>query len=328
VLICAQEDKDDSEYCNPRVIGMPRPTGISIDYERVMDYRIYSKSNVDYLQNGDGEINYNRRIKAKFKVPVINRDKFKLAYGFSYSHEEFRFDDIEEINYSLYKSLEDKSLKSLGSSFNLLFPKKNKTFWAVQVNLTLNGDYYLDDANLFNFLKVSAGPMWGRKPNESLMYGFGFAYSYTFGDPSITPIVAYYKTFSPKWGIEAMLPLEAKVRYKANKGTYLYAGAEARGASYNVRLNDPALVDKNTLELRHSEIKFFLSLNKEIHDFLWVSFDAGYRYNLNFNLAESNRNRKPTNFLKHDYIVESQLDDAFFFNASLNIKPPRKWYND
>jgi hypothetical protein len=327
VILPAQEQQED-EYCDPRVNGLERPTGISLSYERIMDYRIYSRSNVDYLEDGDGAVNYNRRIKFKFKVPVVNKDRFKMTYGFHYSHEEFRFEDPENLDYSLYKSLEDKSLKSLGSNFYFLFPQKNKTFFAVQVNLNLNGDYYRGDVGLAKFLKVSAGPMWGKKPNDNLMYGFGFAYSYTFGDPSLSPLFAYYHTFSPKWGIEALLPLEAKLRFNMNEGSVWYLGAETRGASYNVRLNDPALVDKSTLELRHSEIRFFFKLDQEIHDFLWVSLQAGYRYNLNFNLAESNHNRKPTNFFKRDYIVESTLEDAFYFNLSLNIKPPKKWYKD
>jgi len=324
--VFSQEQESEQEYCNPRVNGLPPPTGISLSYERVMDYRIQTSSNVDYLQNGESEVNYNRRINFKFKIPVINKDHFKMTYGFQYSHEEFRFDDPENLNYSLYKSLEDKSLKSLGSSFYLLFPRKNKTFYAVQVNLNLNGDYYRSDVSLTDFLKISAGPMWGKKPNDNLMYGFGFAYSYTFGDPSISPLIAYYQTFNKKWGIEALLPLEAKLRFNMRENSIWYLGAEARGASYNVWLDDPALKDMSTLELRHSEIKFRLSLEQEIYDFLWISLQAGYRYNLNFNLAESNHNRKPTNFFEREYIAESQLEDAFYFNISLNIKPPKKWY--
>jgi len=322
----AQQNDSVEVYTNPRVSGMTRPTGISLSYERVMDYRIYSRSNVDYLSDGNDEVNYNRRINFKAKIPVINRNHFKLTCGFHYSHEEFRFEDPEELDYSLYKSLEDKSLKSLGTNFYFVFPRKNKNFYAIQVNLDLNGDYYVSHAKISDFLKVSAGPIWGRKPNERFMYGFGFAYAYTFGDPSITPVIAFYKTYNSKWGIEAMLPMEAKVRYAPNEKTIIYAGAKARGASYNIRLNDPVLAGNSTVELRHSEIKFLISLQKEIYDFLWMSVDAGFRYNLNFNLAESNHNRSATNFFQRDYIVESQLDNAFFFNASILIKPPKKWY--
>lgn len=305
---------------------MPRPTGISLEYERVMDYKIYSYSNVDYYPDGNGEVNRNRRIKFKFKLPVVNKDKFKLTYGFSYSHEEFRFKSPNELDYSFYKSLEDKSLKSLGSNFYFLFPSKKNTFFAFQVNLNLNGDYYRSDVSLIDFLKVSAGPIFGIKKNDNLMYGFGFAYSYTLGDPSISPIIAYYHTFSEKLGVEMMLPFEAKVRYNINAGSLLYAGAETRGASYNIHLDDSTLSQNKTLELRHSEIKLFLSYRKEIYDFLWFTANAGYRYNLNFNLAESNRNRSATNFFEREYILKSELEDAFYFNISLNIVAPKKWY--
>jgi hypothetical protein len=329
IYLVGQDNQQDTvEYCNPRVNGIPPPTGISLSYERVMDYRIQTTSNVDYLEDGEGEVNYNRRIKFKLKVPIINKDRFKLTYGFHYSHEEFRFEKPEELKYSLYKSLENKPLKSLGNNLYFMFPQKNNTFYAFQVNFHLNGDYYRSDMNLTDFLKISAGPIWGKKPNDNVMYGFGFAYSYTFGDPSITPLIAYYQTFNDHWGIEAMLPLEAKLRYNMNKKSIWYLGAEARGASYNIGLDDPALQHKRSVELRHSEIKFKFSLEQEIYDFLWLSLQAGYRYNLNFNLAESNHNRSATNFFEREYIAESQLEDAFFFNVSLNIKPPKKWYKD
>ncbi len=94
ILLFAQNNLGDTaSYCNPRVDGMPPPTGISLSYERVMDYHIQTRSNVDYLQDGEGEVNYNRRIKFKFKVPIINKDYLKITYGFHYSHEEFRFED-------------------------------------------------------------------------------------------------------------------------------------------------------------------------------------------------------------------------------------------
>jgi len=321
----AQENEEDIDYCNPRVRGLPRPVGLSINYERVLDYRINTTSNVDGYPDGEGEINYNRRIKLKFRVPLVDKDKFKLTYGFTYAHEEFRFADVDELDYDLYKSLEDKSLKSLGSSFYFLFPRRNNTFFAIRMKINLNGDYYLKGVDLFDFLKVSAGPLWGFKKSDNLMYGFGFAYTYTFGDPSIAPLFAYYNTFNDKWGVEALLPLEAKLRYTINDGALMYLAAETRGASYTIKLAEPAFGSNKTVELRHSEIKISMYFKKEIYDFIWLSVNAGYRYNLNFNLAESNRNRNPTNFFQRDYLTESQLEDAFFFNIGLNLVPPRKW---
>lgn len=326
-LLCQEKTPDtNTVYCNPRVFGLPRPTGISIEYERVLDYKIHTHSNVDYYSDGNGEVNYNRRIKFKLRLPIVNKNKFKFTWGFSYGHEEFRFDEPDQLDYSFYQSLEDKSLKSLGTNFYFVFPSKKRTFIGVWVDLNLNGDYYRNDVSLWDFLKVSAAPFFGIKKHDNLMYGFGFAYSYTFGDPSITPVIGYYHTFNKHWGIEAMLPFEAKVRYNINEGGLLYAGAKVRGASYNIHLNDSILSRHKTLELRHSEIKFFVSLRKEIYDFLWFSVYAGYRYNLNFNLADSNQNRSATNFFGRDYILESQLDGAFFFNISLDIVAPKKWY--
>jgi hypothetical protein len=314
-------------YCNPTVNGLPRPVGISFEYENVLDYKISTYSNVEDYPDGEGAINRNRRIKFKFKLPVVNKDHFKFAMGFRYSHEEFRFESPDELDYTFYQSLENKPLKSIGSDFYFMFPRKNNTFFALVLNLSINGDYFQKDVPFFDYLKVSAAPVFGIKKHDNLLYGFGFAYSYVFGDPSIAPVITYMHTFNKRWGIEAMLPLEAKVRYNIGSGSILYAGAKLRGASYHIHLDDDMLNNNGTVELRQSELKFLVSLRQEIYDFLWFSVNAGYRYNINFNIADSNRNRSATNFFNREYLLESNLENAFFFNISLDIVPPVKWYN-
>jgi len=319
--------ENHDSYCDPTVNGLARPIGISFEYEKILNYNITSHSNVDGYPDGEGAVNSNRRIKLKFKVPVINKDHFKFAMGFRYSHEEFRFESPNELDYLFYQNLENKPLRSIGSDFYFMLPRKNNTFFALALNLSINGDYFQKSTSFFDYLKVSVAPVFGIKKHENLIYGFGFAYSYVFGDPSITPVITYMHTFNKKWGIEAILPFEAKVRYNINPGSFLYAGAKIRGASYQVHLDDAILDDIRMVELRNSEMKLFVSLRQEISDFLWFSVNAGYRYNINFNIADSNHNRSATNFFGREYLLESNLDNAFFFNVSLDIVPPRKWYN-
>lgn len=326
-VLSQNESEHNDTYCDPTVNGLPRPVGISFEYEKVLDYKITTYSNVEDYPDGQGAINHNRRLKFKFKLPVINKDHFKFAMGFRYSHEEFRFESPDELDYTFYQSLEDKPLKSIGSDFYFMFPRKNNTFFALALNLSINGDYFQKDVSFFDYLKVSAAPIFGIKKHDNLIFGFGFAYSYVFGDPSIAPVITYMHTFNKKWGIEAMLPLEAKVRYNIGPGSFLYAGAKLRGASYHIHLDDAMLNDNSTAELRQSELKFLVSLRQEIYDFLWFSVKAGYRHNLNFNIADSNRNRSATNFFNREYLLESNLENAFFFNVSLDIVPPMKWYN-
>ena len=326
-VLSQNESEDNDTYCNPTVNGLPRPVGISFEYEKVLDYRITTYSNVEDYPNGEGEINRNRRIKFKFKLPVINKDHFKFAMGFRYSHEEFRFESPDELDYPFYQSLENKPLKSFGSDFYFMLPRKNNTFFALALNLSINGDYYQKDVPFFDYLKVSVAPIFGIKKHDNLIYGFGFAYSYVFGDPSISPVISYMHTFNKKWGIEALLPLEAKVRYNIGPGSFLYAGAKLRGASYHIHLDNTMLNDNGTAELRQSEIKFQVTLRREIYDFIWFSANAGYRHNINFNIADSNRNRSATNFFDREYLLESNLENAFFFNFSLDIVTPKKWYD-
>jgi len=318
--------KEGNLLQTPRITGMAPPKGISLDYELVQDYQIFSHSDEDYYPEEDEIVNRNRRINFSLKAPILNRKKIKLVYGFQYSHEEFRFKKPGELNYPFYQSLEDKSLKSLGNKFYFMFPTGETSFLALNLNINLNGDYYRKDHHLLDFLKISAAPFWGIKKQEDLMYGFGLAYTYTFGKPGISPVIGYYKTFNSKWGVEAMLPVEARLRHNINNSNILYLGAKTRGAGYNIHLDDIDGDNIKSYELHHSEIKFSVSWHRKITGLLWISADLGYRYNLNFNLKEAGKNTGLSfiGMSEKDYILESALDDAIFFKLSMYLVPPKK----
>ncbi len=306
----------DSTFCVPSVDGMPRSKGIIIEYERVVDYGIKAKSSNSAIGDvEDGGIRANRQIQFVCRLPIYNKEHLKIAAGFRYFTEEFRFDNTE---YPLFQSLEDRPLKSIGLSAYIVKSFRGNKFFLVKLGADLNGDYNQDIAPNSKFLRYSVVPLFGWKKNDQIAYGAGIAYSYVFGSPRVLPVVAYNNTFNRKWGLEMLLPASIRLRHNMSEKDIFYFTTKINGASYRISLeNEAAFSEYDILDLKKSEIRVFGTYEREIYDFVWFGVNAGLRKNLSFDLTNSLTGGGET-------IIEGDVRRAFFFNISLFLVPPRK----
>ncbi len=295
---------------------MPRSKGLVFLREQVLDYGIRSNSKEVGLANGSGEVRKNRRYRFKLRAPLVMRRNIKVALGFDYYVEEYRFDDLNQVDYPLYLSLEDKSLKSIGSTLYIVKPFRGNRYFLFRGNGSLNGDYGTSDLPTADFLRFSLSPLYGIKRNERVSYAFGAAFSYTFGRPVVYPVFAYNKTWNNRWGVEALLPARVWLRYTYNDRNLVYAKVGFAGASYNVQLQDSTLLSRESLHLEKSELRYLLTYEREIYDFLWMGLEAGWRSNLEFSLTDVRGTQR-------DLLIDNRLNHAFMFNFSIFIVPPR-----
>lgn len=302
----------DSTFCIPSVIGLPRTKGIIIKRELVKDYGIISQS-----ENGvtsTGEVRRNRRWEFKVKAPLLLKESFKMAMGIKYFVEEFNFDEFSSVQNSFFQSLEDRPLRSLRGDIFMIKPTKGKRYYILRMSGGLNGDYTLDNFAKKDFLKFSISPLVGWKKNDYVSYAFGLAYSYSFGRRTLYPLFAYNKSFNNQWGLESILPAEVKLRYSTlNLSNYFYLKAELNGSNYSILQSD----NSSLVYLNKSEVRFLLTWEREIHDWLWFGLEAGLRENIDFDLAKS-----PD--INADVVVDNQVNEAFIFSFSLFMVPPRK----
>lgn len=307
----------DSTFCVPSVDGMPRSKGIIFEYERVVDYGVKTtSSNPSIGDVENGGIRVNRQVQFVCRLPVYNKEHLKVALGFRYFTEEFRFDNTE---YPLFQSLEERPLKSIGLSAYIVKSFRGNKFFLVKLGADLNGDYNQDIAPNSTFLRYSIVPLFGWKKNDQIAYGAGIAYSYVFGDPRFIPVFAYNNTFNRRWGVEMLLPGSIRLRHNMSEKDIFYLTTKINGARYRISLNnDAAFSQYDIVELRKSEIRAFATYEREIYDFVWFGLNAGLRKNLNFDLTDSLTANGET-------IIEGDVRRAFFFNVSLFLVPPRKF---
>ncbi len=313
ILFCS-----DSSFCIPSVIGLPRSKGLVIKQEFVTDYGISSKSKIDGTSE-DREVRLNKRFELKVRAPILQKPNIKLAIGFDYFVEEFNFESSINSDFSFYENLEEKPLRSIAGSVFLVKPFIGNKYFLMRVKSELSGDYNKSNLPTNKFLRLSIAALYGIKRNDFTSYAFGFAYRHNFGRNSVLPVISINHSFNAQFGFESILPIKASLRYSTlNKKNYFYFKSELKGTNYNLNLSNPGPYENPELFLRKTEIRFLLSYERELHDWLWFGIESGLRSNLAFNLS-GNAKRST------DILIDNNLKSAIVYNFSIFIVPPRKF---
>lgn len=289
-------------------------------------YSIASSSNIEETENGSAEISGNRISSVSLKFPLLNKSDLKLTGSLKYTDEQFYFEDQNPLSYPLYVSLNDRNLKTLGGGVYGFFHLSRNRSFIIRSNLFLAGDFYRSDKGFSfkNLAKFSLAAGYGLKKDSHTYHGFGVYYGYSLGRPTMLPIYLFKKNFRNSMALEMMLPQSIKVWNKFSEKSFVYAQTKISGNSYTIRLNNSALENFNSLQLRQSYLNFSLGITHKLGKWIWFEGEFGYSHNLNFNVSESNfiPNQK---FPKPDkkYLIESELAGSPFISVSLFLSPPQ-----
>lgn len=319
-----EEPVSKKEFANPSVIGMGKSKGIIVNYEWQPNFGITSVSQNPSVGNKEGEVRRNNKFDLRLYAPLFNNPHFKMIAGFNYAFEEFNF-KYPLPEYPFYKNIEDKNLKSISGQVVMLRPINEQNFYLVRFKGELNGDYTSKEVAVPDYLKTTVEFLYGWKKSPSYSYGFGAQLGYALGRRRIYPAFLFNRTFNPKWGIEAILPANADIRYNQSERSLWFAGFSVDGASYNINVRNIATPAFETLELRRSEIRARVRWEREIYDFLWFGVEAGYRENLNFNAFEKEANDGFIFGKREEPIIENTLKGAALFNVEIFLVPPRRF---
>ena len=304
------------EFATPNVIGMGKSKGISIGYERLPQFNIDSESDNPRIGNGSGHVRRNNRFFVRAFGPVVNKPQTKLILGFDYKFEEYNFDNVTPGAYSLYENLEDKNLKSIGLQLAYLHSIDAARFYLIRIKGELNGDYTQHNINIANYFKTTIDVAYGWKRAPTYALGIGAEIGYTFGRKSIYPGILFNKTFNEKWGVESIFPANVKVRYNLNDKTLFYGGYRVEGAAYTLQVQDPPLSEFEKIELRRTDIKAMLRMEREIYDFLWFAVEGGFR--------QYYRNRVFDDIGSRNELISNDLGGAGYIGVELFAVPPRR----
>ncbi len=326
-------------FCNNKVLGQsPTPLlGVVYNFQGPHNFTA-GNINPEIKPNSIAENNDIESMQGFSFVgnfPLISRNNILINLNVVYDEQYYNFSE-PDAQHPLTRSLQDNPLRSTSTVFTVFKPLNETRFLLGQFGLSFNGDYNYSDFNQSaNTIRYSAALLYGFKPSDRLMYAFGLSRTYLGGALNYVPVAYYYHTFkNQKWGVEALLPARALLRYRFNSTSLMSVGFNVIGNTY--RLNnfgansasvieqDPSLgflAAEDDIELRRSEIRAGLNYSRAISGFFWFSVEAGYRINYSYDV---DRGGDFVRFFGSDepYFIENELGNPLYFQLGISYMSP------
>ena len=299
----------ECEYCQPGVKNKSRSKGLAIEYGSRGSGRLVD----DEQDPSDPNNRYSswRNLEVKLTAPLLIKDHFKILAGYKYYQEGFSFTEIGNAHFTEISNLNDLNLK--GSSFSLIINRSldERRYLAFQLRYVVSGNF--DGIAEFKNRNAAyrALGLYGVKPNEDLEWGVALSVSKNFRRFNVIPLILYNRNFSPKWGLEALLPAFVYLRNNVSPSSIMLGGIEF--GNKNFRLDIPQ-EGEEALDYAYnqSHLKAILKYEQRIVPWIWVGAEVGYQHNLNSRFEAKNDNS--TSFFL-------RATNSPFFNLSLFLSP-------
>jgi hypothetical protein len=319
-------------YCTSKVFGIS-PTklvSLSYDFQGAFDMQTNTKSGNLTTYDETQRVSSMHGVRFIANFPVISKNSLTLNVGATYMESNYSFvNSPAQMKSGLTKSLSNTALRSTGINFTIFKPLNEKHFLLFQTSHDLNGDYRLTEYDDFSLVKHSALAVFGWKKHDRLQIGVGVSRTYRVGALNYIPIILYnYTSENRKWGVEAVFPAKVAYRRSFSPRSILLFGYELEGNSYALRNrnidNNPAFGTSmpHDLELRRSEMRIRFTYERALYQFIWLSVQAGYRYNwrnsYNIDMGDSFRS-----FFSNDpYHYTNTVTNPMYFQIGINLVSP------
>ncbi len=301
------DNKNVRTYCTQKVSYLSPTKLISVGYEAQLPFHLASESSLGFPAKAENHVHSFGGIRLGLNTPVISRSNFILNLGLTFWNTTTKYE--KPINSNFIGNI--STLNSTGINATVFKPFDNKHFMIIQANADLNGNYRnFGDINAKG-MTYSGTAIYGWKKNDNLMWGVGVTRTYRAGQLLHIPVILLNRTFNQKWGIEGILPAKFNVRRNFSPSSFLMLGYEIEGNTYFVNniFSD--------LYLRRGEMKPRITFEKKISGFIWLSAQAGWRYNWRFDAFSTQnpvKNETP--------LVMNALGNPLYFNVSINLVSP------
>ncbi|MFK7806464.1 MAG: hypothetical protein AB8F74_01560 [Saprospiraceae bacterium] len=300
------------DFCQPGVKHKSPGKGAMIEYGYFPGYGQRSSNKESTTVQG------NHHLLVKFKVPIINREKFKVLFGARYFEEVYIMDDPDQQDSWLFHNLDGKKLKSHRFSAYVSRSIGHQHYVGMKAELSYNGDYdsflTVDNRYRESFLVGVVG----RKPTAYKEWGLGVITRFGYRGMAAFPFLIYNQTFNERWGIEATLPVKCMIRYRMNPASLILFGGEFASRNYGVDLekgNESSPLGRYVINNPEGQLN--IAFQQKLSKWIWMEMKTGYiRY------LKANVNGEQT-VADIDFRVYKR--DSGFFKVGLFLSPPKSF---
>jgi len=294
---------------------MPLGRGLEIGFTRIYNANIESESAIDNLASDDSQINSITQIEFDLKFPLIINSRSQFLGSIEYTPDIFNFNQSEIGASNFYREINDRHLRSRKLKLYYVHALNDKNYVNARFSFALNGDVFDSDQDIWEFAKYTFSAVYGWQKNPMNSYGFGLYMGYVLGRYTIFPVIEWNKTWNKQWGFESKLPGKFLVRYTPNSGLRLYGGYNSDGISYRLVSIEENSNFLKEYEVRRSDVKFLISLEKRLYDFIWCGISSGLNYNLRLEVSDNDR------LYDDKVLIDNKVDPSLFINAGIFIVP-------
>lgn len=305
------DDKKVKTFCTQKVNYLSPTKLISIGYETQLPFHLTTTSVNDVtktINTTHTHVNSFGGLRVGLNTPIISKSNFILNLGLTFWNTQVSVQNPERSVF--FQRI--NSMNSTGLNLTAFKPLNDKQFLIFQVNADLSGNYGNLDGQLSKAMTYSGTAIYGWKKNDNFMWGLGVTRTYRAGQLLHIPVILYNRTFNPTWGIETTFPAKLNVRRNFSPTSYLMLGYEIEGNAFYL-----GQINASDVFLRRGELKPRITFETKLTGFVWLSAQAGLRYNWRFDAYNT---QNPT--VNENRVFSNTLGNPLYFNVSLNFVSP------
>ncbi len=322
----------EKAFCNNKVLGQSPTSLVGLFYNFQGAHQLNStfEDDLGNQQSSSAEIQAAHEFSFIGNFPLLSRNNILINLNTIYQEQRYSVQQSTGNN-AFNTVLANDVLRRSAMIFTVFKPLNDRSFLLGQLGIELNGNYGNNNSELSNPL-IPAALIYGWKPSDRLMYGFGASRTYLGGSLNYLPVVYYYHTFkNDKWGVEALLPARAMIRYRFDSKKLISLGYNFQGASYglsnfgtlsqDIAPSINRLIEAEDVQLRRSGIRAGFRYQQALSGFIWLSVEAGYRINYSYSIDEGG------DFLRllgddTPYFIENEFTNPLYFTIGLSYVSP------
>lgn len=323
-------DSGAKRFCSPKILGLSPQRFVSVAWDMQLAHEA-EFSQVGSFEDGTAPpfaetatIRSAGGLRLGANIPVISRNNLVWQMGATFWNTNYRVKTVSRADNAagLLEQLDERGLRTAGLNTTVFKPLGEKTFLLFQGSADLSGDYTFSTMQSLRYLRYSAAAIWGRRPSDRKQWGIGLSRTYRVGEMNYIPVVLFnWTSENRKWGTEILFPARGHVRRTFSPRQLLLVGYELEGQSYRVRNLSES---DRSFEIRRGELRARLEYQRNITGFIWLSAQAGWRYNWSYNAdyLANNRDFFRGFFGDQTYAMLNTLQNPLYFNIGIHLVSP------